>query len=169
MSLFIMFTIINKSIHLYFFFLSIFYSPILSSIFYGVGTHLSSFDPSLLFSFGFLFLPFFGLLFLLLLLLESPLSDFTTECAHLIKSCLCLSSNLEFPYVLHYHYPVTDKSKFIIPGNLAFPYMYLFLGLHNQQAIKTKSRIFCGVGFPLLNSGDCYFYHYKFLYTYQFL
>ena len=80
----------------------------------------------------------------------------------LIKSCLCLSTNLEFPYVLHYHFPVTDKSKFIIPGNLAFPYMYLFLGLHNQQAIKTKSRIFCGVGFPLLNSRDCYFYHYKF-------
>ena len=22
-------------------------------------------------------------------------------------------------------------------------------------------KVFCGVGFPVLNSGDCYFYHYK--------
>ena len=140
-------------------FISIFSSFYLSSIFYGVGSYLL-----LIFLYFFFWILVFTLFW-------SPISSsslirvstrwFYYWICSPLKSCLCLSSNLEFPYVLQYHYPVTDKSKFIIPGNLKFPYKYLFLGLHNQQAIKIKSRIVCGVGFTLLNPGDCYFYHYK--------
>ena len=149
-----MFTIIN----LYLYFLPFIYLLFSYSIFYGVGSCLLLILPY--FFWILVFILFWSPISSSSLIRDSTLWFYYWMCS-LIKSHLCLSSNLKFPYVLHYHYPVTDKSKFIIPGNLEFPYMYLFLGLHNQQAIKTKSRIFCGVGFPLLNFGDCYFYHYR--------